>query len=371
MKLAALFASLLALSILPARGAEVATPNDTARFLAGLPPATDSPLAALARDASWQDHANRFNAMFAQEDKTHLSQIRAFAKSYLPKPHDAMLYMFSGPDALHALAFFPDASTYVLSGLEPVGDVPQLTSLPRATVSHTLHGLETALNSLLTISFFITKKMQTELRPGPVFGTLPVIYVFLARSGKTVQETTFVNLDGAGNEIAPNAPGAAKSAAQGVKIVFTSGEGSKPQTLYYFSTNLANDGVKSSGFLAFCGKLGVADSFTKSASYLLHSGAFSTVRSFMLDHSGTILQDDSGIPVSYFDRKKWQLQPIGRYVGPISIFARNYQPQLADLFRREHPIPIDFGIGYRWRTNESNLLLATRTPEQAADQKPN
>jgi hypothetical protein len=367
MKLVALLASLLALSIAPARSAEVVTPNDTARFLAGLPPAADSPLAALAKDASWQEHASRFNSMFGQEDKTHLSQIREFAKAHLPMPHDTMLYMFSGPDALHALAFFPDASTYVLSGLEPVGDIPQLTSLPRGTIPRTLHGLETALNSLLTISFFITKKMQTELRPGPVYGTMPVVYVFLARAGKTVQQTSFVDLDSAGNETAPNA----KSAAKGVKIVFTSGEGAKPQTLYYFSTNLANDGVKSSGFLAFCEKLGTADSFTKSASYLLHSGNFSTVRSFMLDHSGTILQDDSGIPVSYFDRKKWQLQPIGRYVGPISIFARNSQSQLADLFRKEHPIPIDFGVGYRWRTNESNLLLATRILDQNAGQKPN
>jgi hypothetical protein len=362
MKLAALLVSLLALSIAPARSAEIATPNDTARFLAGLPPAPDSPLAALAKEASWQQHASTFNSMFGQEDKTHLSKIRAFAKAQLPMPHDTMLYMFSGPDALHALAFFPDASTYVLSGLEPVGDVPQLTSLPRGTIPRTLHGLETALNSLLTISFFITKNMQTQLRPGPVYGTLPVVYVFLARSGKTVQETTFVNLDGAGNEIAPDAPGV-KTAAKGVKIVFTAGEGAKPQTLYYFSTNLANDGVKNSGFLTFCDKLGVADSFVKSASYLLHGGSFSTVRSFMLDHSGTILQDDSGIPVSYFDRKKWQLQPVGRYVGPISIFARNYQSQLADLFHKSHPIPIDFGVGYRWRTNESNLLLATRIPE--------
>src|SRR5579862_3564235 len=164
MKLAALLLSLLALSAVPARSADVATPNDTARFLAGLPPAADSPLAALAKEASWQEHASRFNTMFAQEDKTHLSKIREFAKAHLATPHDTMLYMFSGPDALHALAFFPDATTYVLSGLEPVGDVPQLTSLPRGTIARTQQGLETALSSLLTISFFITKKMQTELR---------------------------------------------------------------------------------------------------------------------------------------------------------------------------------------------------------------
>ena len=252
----------------------------------------------LTKDPSWQQHANYFNSIFGQVDRNHLAKVRAFAKARLTTTHDTMLYMFSGPDALHALAFFPSASNYVLSGLEPAGDIPPLANLPRGTVERTLRNLETELNSLLSLSFFITKNMRSQLNAGPVYGTLPVIYVFLARSGKTIHETKFVNLDSEGNERAPDEPGL-KSAAKGVKIVFSAGEGPM-QTLYYFSTNLANDGVKNSGFLAFCEKLGVADSFVKSASYLLHSGNFSTVRNFMLDHSATILQDDSGIPVEIF-----------------------------------------------------------------------
>jgi hypothetical protein len=98
--------------------------------------------------------------------------------------------------------------------------------------------------------------------------------------------------------------------------VFSAGNGPW-QTLYYFSTNLADGGVTRSGFLTFCGKLGTADSFIKSASYLLHSGGFNKVRDFLLEHSATILQDDSGIPVVYFDPKKWRLQPFGHYVAPL------------------------------------------------------
>jgi len=350
----------------PARSAETATPDDTARFLAGLPPAADSPLVSLAKSPSWEQHARHFDSIFGQEDKTRLSEIRAFSQQRLSEKHQTMLYMFSGPDFLYAVSFFPSATTYVLSGLEPVGEVPQLTGLPRPAVDSTLHNIESALGSLLNISFFITKDMKTQLHGGPVYGTLPILYVFLARTGKTIHDVSFVSLDAEGNIEAPAAPGDkaaakkfAQSAAKGVKIVFSDGNGPH-QTLYYFSTNLADDEVKTSGFLQFCDRLGVADSFFKSASYLIFSGGFNKVRNFILNRSATIVQDDTGIPLTYFDPKKWQLQPFGRYLGPISEFPACYQPAMTELFRKGNPIPIDFGLGYRWRTNESNLLVAQR-----------
>ena len=281
---AVVFAVFLALAIAPARSAETATANDTARFLAGLPPAPDSPLAALAKDPGWAQHARFFDSIFTREDANTLAKVRAFSKEHLTPQHDTMLYMFSGPDFLYATSFFPSASTYVLSGLEPVGAVPQLTNLPRGTVDLSLRNIEGSLGSILNLSFFITKNMKTQLTAGPVYGTLPILYVFLARTGKTVHEVSLVNVDGQGNVVAPEDPGtkqraATQSAAKGVKIVFSDGSGPR-QTLYYFSTDLSDGGVKSSGFLQFCAKLGVADSFIKSASYLLHSGGFTRVRRF-------------------------------------------------------------------------------------------
>jgi hypothetical protein len=360
---AALCAVVLTLAIAPARSAETATANDTARFLAGLPPAPDSPLAALAKSPEWAQHAHFFDSIFTREDANTLAKVRAFSKEYLSQQHDTMLYMFSGPDFLYATSFFPSASTYVLSGLEPVGAVPQLTSLPRGTVDGSLHNIEGSLGSILNLSFFITKNMKTQLTAGPVYGTLPILYVFLARTGKTVHEVSLVNVDAQGNVAAPEEPGtkqraATQNAAKGVKIVFSDGSGPQ-QTLYYFSTDLSDGGVKNSGFLQFCAKFGVADSFIKSASYLLHSGGFARVRRFLIDRSATILEDDSGIPLAFFDAKQWRLQPFGHYLHPLGIFPNAYQPDVAELFR--NAAPLDFGIGYLWRKNESNLLLATRT----------
>ena len=356
---AVVLAVFLALAIAPARSAETATADDTARFLAGLPPAPGSPLAALAKDPGWAQHARFFDSIFAREDASTLAKVRAFAKENLPQHHDTMLYMFSGPDFLYATSFFPSASTYVLSGLEPVGAVPQLTSLPRGAVDGSLHNIEGSLATILNLSFFITKNMKMQLTEGSVYGTLPILYVFLARTGKTVHEVSFVSLDKDGNFIVPDDPGkrvgraTTQSAAKGVKIVFSDGGGPR-QTLYYFSTDLSDGGVKTSGFLQFCAKLGTADSFLKSASYLLHSGGFARVRSFLLDRSATILEDDSGIPLAFFDAKQWRLQPFGHYLHPLGIFPNAYQPDMAQLFR--NAAPLDFGIGYLWRKNEFEPL---------------
>jgi hypothetical protein len=269
-----------------------------------------------------------------------------------------MFYMFSGPDFLYANAFYPNAKTYVLAGLEPVGAVPDLTTL-RGSVAGELGKLRYSLSSILSLSFFITKQMKSDLHTGRVNGTLPILYVFLARSGYAIREVTPIKLDNEGQVEADTGRG---GAAPGVKIVFAGSDG-EARTLYYFSTNLADDGVKSSGFLKFCATLAPGDSLVKSASYLLHSGGFSKVREFLLANSAVMVQDDSGIPLSYYAPQKWDLHPFGRYLGPIGIFPGAYQARYAELFRKARPI--DFGIGYRHRSSESNLLLVVKKSQDA------
>jgi hypothetical protein len=346
---------------------ETATADDTARFLAGLRPSPNSPLAALTKDPAWVSHARNFDSIFAHEQNAHLSKIREFSEKYLLDKHGTVLYMFSGPDFLYATSFFPTAPTYVLAGLEPVGRVPELANLSPIVINSELRNLDSSLGSLFNFSFFITQHMKSQLREGPVYGTLPILYVFLARTGKTVHELNFITLDQQGNlEIADQGASSTRGAAPGVKIVFSEGDGPK-QTLYYFSTNIADDSFERSGFSAFLTKLGPADSLLKSASYLLHKSHFAKVRKLLLDSSETIVQDDSGIPLAYFERRRWRFLAFGRYEGPISIFANFYQPRMAELFQNANPM--DFGIGYQWRKNESNLIVAQKQPLPAGEEQ--
>ena len=355
LKIAAVAVSLLFAAALPARAADV-TADDTARFLAGMQPSAESPLMPLTKDPAWQHHARFFDAAFAQLEQHQLSRIHAWADANLAAPRPTMFYMFSGPDFLYANAFYPSASTYVLAALEPPGGVPDLTRLPRGSIGASLANVEHSLSSILSFSFFITKHMKVDFHASQINGTLPILYVFMARSGKTLKSVEGVGLDDMGTLL--TGADAGRAVTHGARIIFTGQDGVE-KTLYYFSTDLSNSGVRGSGFLKFCDTLAPGNSLIKSASYLLHAGNFSAVRSWLLANSATIIQDDSGIPLAYYSTRKWSFFPFGRYAGPISEFSGRYQQQYAELFTRAHPI--DFGIGYRWRSHESNLLLSVKT----------
>jgi hypothetical protein len=359
LKITAAAATLLLALAIPARAAEV-TVDDTARFLAGMQPSADSPLMPLTRDPAWQHHAKFFDTAFAQLDQHQLSRIHAWADANLAAPRPTMFYMFSGPDFLYADAFYSKATTYVLAALEPPGAVPDLTKLSHGSIESGLANVEHSLSSILSFSFFITKHMKVDLHASQISGALPIIYVFMARSGKTLKSVEAVGLDDKGTLL--TGADAGRAVTHGARIIFAGGDGVE-KTLYYFSTDLSNSGVKASGFLKFCDTLAPGNSLIKSASYLLHAGNFSAVRDWLLANSTSIVQDDSGIPLADYSARKWRFFPFGRYAGPISEFAGRYQQQYAELFTRAQPI--DFGIGYRWRSHESNLLLSVRT---AADE---
>ena len=333
-------------------------PTDTARFLAGLPPASGSPLAPLALEPFAQAHARYFDAEWASLETRQLAKVRAFASRNLTNPQKTLFYTFSGPDFLYADAFFPKAQTYILVGLEPVGPIPDVTKIAKARLPDAMGQLKLSLSHFVGKSFFVTSYMDQHLRQSAMPGTLPVLYVFLARAGKTIKTVEHMRLeaDGTVKPLGELAPGERPRA---VKITFAGSDGVE-QTLYYFNTDLSNKGVAASGFLKYLETLGPGDSFVKSASYLLHGDVFSSTREFLLANSVTILEDDTGVPVRLLKPEQWQLTPYGTYTRPIPVFANKYQKDMQTLFDQAKPAPLDFSISYRWRPGQSSVLLAQK-----------
>jgi hypothetical protein len=333
--------------------------NDAARYLAGLPVTSESRIAALTQEASWQAHARAMNQAFAQLEQRQLSNIRVFrAENIAPATQQShtCVYLFSGPDFLYADAMFSDCSTFVLQGLEPVVPLPDLATVSPATLAGTLQNIETSLDTILSFSFFKTKDMREDFERSQLKGVLPDICVFLARTGKEVNGIEYISLDKAGAVVQ-----GFQGATRGAKIIFTDSATGSEKVIYYFTSDLSDDSLKrNSGLLRFCEGLGPFNSLLKAASYLLHEGGFDTARNFLLQNSTAILQDDSGIPVHFFPPDRWTLRFFGVYTGPIDLFKKFFQADLRQYYSASSPKPLTFGFGYRWSSRTSTMFLAVR-----------
>src|SRR5216117_2357862 len=338
-----------------------AGPNDVARFLAGMPVPETSLLAPLTRDPAWQAHAAFFEEQFSKLNLRQLQKLHAWQETYLPEslqPIPVAFYMFSGPDFLYVDQFFPKAAVYVLCGKEAMGPPPD--PLRITNLSGALGNLENAMKSSLNTTYFITKDMKVDLHEQNLNGVLPILYAYMARADKSITNVTFGSLNSSG-AFEDAAPGRKGGNIPGVRIKYTDNPSGDSQTLYYFTTDISDGGVKATpGFLKFCQRLGVGSSFLKSSSYLMFEQGFATIRNFILEHSNRIVQDDSGIPLAYFDPSKWNVRFFGVYLGPIEIFRQHDQPRMRELFGQSNPPPLEFGFGYRWNYKEANLMVAER-----------
>jgi len=338
-----------------------AGPNDVARFLAGMPVPENSPLAPLTRDPAWQGHAAFFEKEFSKLNLRQLQKLHAWQETYVPEllqPIPVAFYMFSGPDFLYVDQFFPRASVYILCGKESMGPPPD--PLRIANLAGALGNLENAMKSSLETTYFITKDMKIDLLQQNLNGVLPILYVFIARADKSIKNVAFGSLNGSGT-FQESAPGKKGGSISGVRINYTDNQSGSSQTLYYFTADISDGGIKTTpGFLKFCQRLGPGSSFLKSSSYLMFEDGFATIRNFILEHSNRVVQDDSGIPLAYFDPNKWSLRLFGTYLGPIELFKQHFQPKLQELFARSNPPPLEFGFGYRWNWKEANLMVAER-----------
>ena len=318
--------------------AQPPTLDDTAKFLGGLP--VKGPLEPLTLSDAWINHATDLNTVWVRKDFHQLEPIRAWMTANASEYYNSsntMYYMFGGPDFLYAHAFFPNANTYILAGLEPIGQVPDLSRLNPDALDGELNALRGSMSTVLKTHYFITKDMRTDLTR--VGGTLPILYVFLARRGCTVLDTTYID-----------------SPAPGVKITFVH-HGPK-QTLYYFKTDLSGGGK--TPFLKWCAAQGPGLSLLKAASYLMHSEGFNGVRNFLLERSLVIVQDDTGIPLRSFP-KGWTVNCYGRYVPHAEMFGKFHQPDLAAIYAKDPPpSELGFPFGYHWQKDKGILMMGTR-----------
>lgn len=309
-----------------------------------------------------REHAAAVEKEWAALESVRLRAMGEWAAAEL-KPRIAgtlpLIYLFAGPDFVSADTLYPDASTYVLGGLEPIGEVPSLVTMKAEALATGLANLRDELTTMLRLSHFITDEMASELRRTEVKGVLPLLYLFLARTGSELLATDLVYIDRSGTVVESAARSVPADGVPGARISFRASHDGRTKVVYYFRMDLTNANIPAKpGFFPFLQNLGPANSYLKAASFILHNRAFSITRDHLLAHSRSILQDDSGIPFRAFKPDRWAFVFFGTYVAPEAIFKGSFQADLNRAFRDAAPTrPLPFSTGYA-HSRKSSLLLA-------------
>ena len=331
--------------------------TDTAKLIAGMKVDPKSQFYPLTQSNFWVNYHDFINPAWSKLEKQQLAKVSEWSKQELAtinQSNPRIFYPFSGPDFLYANLFFPTAREYVLVALEPVGTIPNFNELSESQRNQKLGDVKNSLYSLLQFSFFQTKEMKSDLSNQ---GVLPLILLFMARTNNRILDLQYIGLDKDAK-----IQKFEKGMIPGVKIDFVSQGEKEPRTLYYFSADISDDGLKKTPqFSKFIKQIEQPVTYLKAASYLMHRPAFAGIRELILAQSQAILQDDSGIPLNFFAEKQWNLNFFGTYTNPISLFSVRYQPDLRKVYQSNAAVkPLNFGVGYKFGVNQSNMMLATK-----------
>jgi hypothetical protein len=340
--------------------------NDVSRYIAGLQPSDGNTLKANLYTDAWKKYATDQDKKWAQLNENHFKAMHEFTANELKSiagKHDTIFYPFSGPDFLNATTFFPEAQTYYMLALEPPGTLPNLDTVTIDSLPKYFNSIHKSLHAILNFSFFRTLSMEEDFATKELNGAVQLISIFMQRSGHSIQSIESISVDSLGKIITDADPLFA-SGSRGLHITCINNKSNKIKDVYYFSCDISDLGLsKNKRLHAFLKVLPSVTTYLKSASYLLHKPYFSLVRKTILEKSRFVLQDDSGIPVRFYNAQQWNHQYYGTYDAPINLFKNFLQKDLKmayDSIEKAQIKPLNFGIGYDYKLNESNLMLFSK-----------
>ena len=333
-----------------------------ARVMAALPLPENTPkrIQQLRQANQVKAHYTQFETAWKKLEAKKLTKMRKWRKSEIPdldKVGTNLFYPFAGPDFLNAYLLFPNCENYLLFGLEKMGKLPTLNQLK----GNYLYSLRKSLSILMNRNYFITRDMMNNLNHS-VKGVLPLVTVFMARSGNKILsiQKVYIQKDGKPKYVAFDDakyyPG-----LQGMTIEFKNDGRDLPQRMYYFGTNFVDASMRNKQHLVkFINGFSNKMTFTKSASYLLHGYNFSTIRNIVLNNTSAVVQDDTGVPYRFY-KDQWKVKLYGKYARPVRDFKYGFQKDLNQRFRTDKTVkPINFTFGYHWWTDKSSILVCRK-----------
>ncbi len=328
-------------------------------------------------------HCEELNRAYDDYRRSWVEVAKPFLASIRPKDlPGAVVYPFGGGDLASALATFPDAIDITTISLEPAGDVRPVNGLPPERLARELSGHRSHLERLFLKAHSRTDNLEKESKtemPGEilfalaalaVYGDEPVsLRYFRLRSDGSLAYVTQEDIDAAKRgsdrralfanaELRFRRAGTAEATPKAVQV------------LRHVSFNLDDAHLKADpSLLAYLDSKGRVAAMTKAATHLLWDDHFSSIRTWLVDHTDWMVSDSTGIPPRIAGPAGFVQEAYGTFDGPSPFGlpdARDAR-DLKRLFASQPERDLTFRYGYPDKDGHAHLLV-TRRPAQPVAQ---
>jgi hypothetical protein len=266
-----------------------------------------------------------------------------------------VLYLFSGPDVVTALALFPEAAHVTLVADQK----PEFALLdhPEDAPADKIARECSMIGFFSRLGYYRTNDLNGLGGAKPHF--IKLLAYSTAFAGATISDASLLAV-APGGELQAFAPGDARR-PQGVRFEARRRDG-RPVTIDYLVIDLSNAGLKGdAGAAGFLRRANSDVLFLKSASHLLQSPHFSTLAELLTTPAAAfVVQDETGFGVDRL-HANYALTLYGRFTAPQALWARNASAKAFAEEFAQHPAKaaLPFRIGYE-KESGSALIVGRR-----------
>ena len=344
--------------------------RDLSLFLAGLPLDEKNQFVKLSQSASYKAYARTINSYWEKIDSDYLKKVNPFKAEFMPQKSAAntAFYPLSGADFVNLHAFYPDAVSNIMVGLEPPGKITDPNTLSPEQLKAGLNSIQSMVGEMASQNYFTRKRMKREFANPHFSGTSPVLLIFMTRLGLNIDSWQRVELDKTGKLISETETHIANKnpdKIEAVRIYYHKQNEKYSRDLVFFkmyiNENSADTNTPEGKFFASQGNFNL---LLKSAEYVLQLPIYEKFIETILRKTDTVVQDDSAIPYSAINKAQWNSNVFGVYTARARLQNTPNVPDQVDLQNEFNlnakMLPFKYGYGVLKGNNKSNLMILAR-----------
>lgn len=361
--------------------------DEVASYLAGVPLDENNRFLPLTSLNYYKNYSRSIDKAWGKITSNYINHVTEWSKEFIPDSHkeNTSLYLLSGADFINLYHFYPKSNRYIMVGLETPGYINDPILFKPEELKNAFYTLDASLNQISTQNYFTTILMEKKFANKYFPGVAPVLLVFLKRIGFQIDELQRISItpDGIIKEIKSEEVKDVPDAYQGVRIIFHSKDNPRFRELIFLKFFVSPNSMEPTSVEGkFFSKQKKLNLIMKSAIYLMHMEKYKNFIQSILSKTEIVSEDDSGIPVRYFQKEDWNIDVFGSYTKRLSI---RYVPKEANMFKSEKgnirtesqkftqedlkeiyetsakPLRFKYGYGGAFRgTARNNLILLRR-----------